>query len=104
MLGLPISGNEQDWEIELADPTRVAEWLETLQGGNLGLELRSALALLVSHSLFDPTAPELTSRPLLQHFRAILHLDPEVRARLISYWSRDDWLTESSEVRLMLGQ
>ncbi len=104
MLDLPIKGGEQDWEIELANPDRVSEWLEILRAGNLGLELRSALALLVTHSLFDPTEPEMTCPTLSQQLREILKCDPDLHARMISYWSKGDWLAESPEVRLMLGQ
>ena len=102
MLDLPVTGREQDWEIELADEARVPEWLALFRGGNLGVELRAALALLIMHSIFDPTCPELTSRTFSQQMRSALEADPEVRERMMSYWSRADWLSHSPEIRSML--
>lgn len=61
ILNLPARGHEQDWEIEMADEARVPEWLALLHNGSLGFEDRAALALLIMHSVYDPTCPELTS-------------------------------------------
>ena len=102
VLDLPATGEEQDWEIEMADEARASEWLELFRERRFEIEERAALALLITHSIYSPNCPEDTSLDLVEQMRSSLQADPEVRARLVSYWSRFGYIEESPEIRRML--
>lgn len=103
ILRLPATGREQDWEIEMADEARATEWLELFRNGQLGIEERAALALLITHSVYCPNCPEETPEHLVKLTRSALRDDLEVRRRMISYWNRGGWIEESPEIARMLG-
>ena len=89
LLSLPATGREQDWELELSDPDRLDEMLDLLDRGDLGLEERSALALLAMFSL--ESAAELNysrRRYLTRRVRQVLLRDRVVHVRMRSYWRR----------------
>lgn len=49
LLNLPASGDEQDWDIELADPARLSEFLATFRAYDLTLSVKKAfLALIIA--------------------------------------------------------
>jgi hypothetical protein len=100
LFNLPAHGGEQDWEIELADGTRIAEFLTALSAKSLDLECRSALALLVLHSLTyaEPTA---ITGEIVAEVRRVIHGDKEVYDRVLSYWS-DGFLDHEEFVRSVL--
>jgi hypothetical protein len=85
LLRLPAHGQEQDWEIELADGARLSEFLDAFEGKTLDLEGRSALALLI---LFSITYAEAEVLPeLLERTRCAIQGDATVLLRMRSYWS-----------------
>lgn len=85
LLRLPAHGQEQDWEIELADGARLSEFLDAFEGNALDFEGRSALALLI---LFSITYSEAeVPAGLLERTRRALHGDALVLRRMESYWS-----------------
>lgn len=43
LLNLPTTGKEQDWEIELADPTKIDEMLDVLELSNIDFETKVRL-------------------------------------------------------------
>lgn len=47
---LPATGQEQDWEVELADKTRIAEFLDFHEGNDLSEPCRTALMALILSS------------------------------------------------------
>jgi hypothetical protein len=85
LLRLPATGDEQDWEVELADPARIAEWLALFEAAELDLEARSALALLLLCSILhaEPAAIPADAIPRLN---AALRRDAPVGKRMRSYW------------------
>ena len=89
MMSLPATGNEQDWEIELADSDRLDEALGLLRTGGLDLEARSALALLILHSLTYHRGGDAASTLRIDEVRSALEADAPVRARMKEYWSGD---------------
>jgi hypothetical protein len=97
---LPAHGREQDWEIELADGTRIAEFLAALSDKSLDLECRSALALLILHSLTYAGTAEVTE-DMAAATKRIIHGDREVYERMLSYWS-DGFLDHENLVRSVL--
>lgn len=88
LLDLPASGHEQDWEIELADPKRIGEMLRLLGDTELNLEARSALTLLILHSLDEAAASGAKADIEAAALRDILDRAPEVRRRMRRYWDR----------------
>jgi hypothetical protein len=97
---LPAHGKEQDWEIELADGTRIPEFLSALSRERLDLECRSALALLALHSFTYPEPAVVTSE-MVASARWTIQRDGEVRDRMLSYWS-DGFLEHEGHVRAIL--
>jgi hypothetical protein len=53
LLQLPATGQEQDWEIELADSTRVQEFCQVYQTANLTQEEKFTLMALIIASYDD---------------------------------------------------
>jgi hypothetical protein len=110
MLRLPATGAEQDWEMELADPSRVDEFVALFDRLELEAEDRKALMALVlgSANAFlekegEPPATWVTIANLLADER-------ELHADTLSYWSRDDsddpeeWFPLTPYVRAVLGE
>ena len=87
LLDLPATGREQDWEIELADPAKLNRMLELLGNETLGLEERSALGLLVLHTLGEMAADVGVSSEDVSRVRWHLGLDKVVLERMRSHWS-----------------
>jgi hypothetical protein len=112
LLDLPATGQEQDWEVELADTRRVDEWLELLRQGALSLDARSALALLILHSLptgadDDPNdpLPKITTQEAhsIESMQAALLADSSVRTRLLSYCTHFGMTSDSPVIRTILA-
>lgn len=53
LLNLPARGDEQDWDIELADPARLSEFLATFKAYNLTLSVKKAFLALIIASYDD---------------------------------------------------
>lgn len=100
LFDLPVQGREQDWEIELADGNRLAEFLAVLSQKSLDVECRSALALLVLHSFTyaDPAEPTVD---MAATARRIIQNDNEIYRRMLSYWS-EGFLDHEGWVRSIL--
>lgn len=100
LLSLPVTGREQDWEIELADSTRLDEFLNLFESGRLDLEGRSALALLI---LFSITyAAEPVGDQLMDRTRHGIRKDNEVLRRMRSYW-RDGFMEHERLVQHLIA-
>jgi hypothetical protein len=101
LLKLPASGMEQDWEIEMADGNRLAEFLAVFGSANLDLECRSALGLLMLFSItYADDAP--VSADLLASVRWAIRKDREVYERMLSYWS-DGFLEHEIQIQQVLA-
>ena len=86
LMNLPATGREQDWEVELADPDRLGEFIDLLRSGVLDFEAQSALALLITctamYSRDDPPPQTLAT------INQALECQPQVLERMRSYWGR----------------
>lgn len=100
LLALPATGDEQDWEIELVDPTKVNEMFELLANGSLGLEERSALALLLTHTVDELHDDDEDTSELVPRLHSILASDNEVLRRMRFYWS---YLQQSEAIQVALA-
>lgn len=52
-LRLPATGDEQDWDVELANPKRIREFIAFYEGNILDDEVKRALMALILASLED---------------------------------------------------
>lgn len=87
LLNLDASGEEQDWEFELADPNKVNFMIDTLiKNDQMTVDDKSALSLLIIASLEEKWCidPSLSER--LKDFILFLKKNREVRKRMFFYW------------------
>jgi hypothetical protein len=94
LLGLKANGAEQDWELELADPSRLPEMVDLFERGALDLETRSALGLLVISSIEEAEIIGLTNLQLNQRFTSVLNNFKDVKSRMKCYWIINDGARE----------
>lgn len=87
LLALPATGDEQDWEIQLADPNKVEGMFDLLGDVSLGLEERSAVALLLTHTIDELYDDDEDTSDLVPRLRSILASDAKVLSRMRFYWS-----------------
>ncbi len=100
LLSLQSHGQEQDWEIELADIKRLTEFLELFESDRLDLEGRSALALLILFSITYADSP--VSEGDLNRVRQAIRNDVEVHERMRSYWS-EGFLDHEAKVQSLIA-
>jgi hypothetical protein len=81
-------GDEQDWEIELADPSKIEGMFELLADCSLGLEERSAVALLLTHTVDELWDDDEDTSDLEPRLHTLLASDREVLRRMRFYWGR----------------
>ena len=86
LLALPATGNEQDWEFELADPARIDEMLNTFESKELDLESKSALALLILSSIEEADEAGTLQRTQVMRTNHLFVSDDTVRSRMLFYW------------------
>lgn len=85
-LHLPAAGREQDWDIELADPDRVNEFVAYFESRALSKGERLALVALILSSLEDLSNREKVSLELWDRVRRLLRADPGLYADLVKQW------------------
>ncbi|MBK9946228.1 MAG: hypothetical protein IPP12_03450 [Nitrospira sp.] len=98
LLNLPASGDEQDWEIELADPSKIDQMLDAFESEGLNFECKSALALLLISSIQDAEEAGALSADQIRRTMQLLSKDGEVLSRMRFYWIE---LKMASKVRLL---
>jgi hypothetical protein len=96
--GFKTSGNEQDWEIEFADPNRVREYLQALRAETFDTDATSALILLTLHSIEEAVQTGSGMRLELKMIRNILSNDDVQQQRVSWYWSRLDAPAEIADI------
>jgi hypothetical protein len=101
LFDLPARGDEQDWEIELADGKRIPDFLAVLSEKSLDIECRSALALLTLFSFTYPEPAEVTA-DMAASARSIIQGDKAVYERMLSHWS-EGFLDHEEWVRSILS-
>ena len=96
-LNLSVTGSEQDWDIELADPTRINEFLTVFkQDSSLDSEQKYTLMALILASYEDALQE---GKPLVDNWEYIKETlkDDLTYSDLVDYWSLP---TDSNEVNL----
>lgn len=88
MFGLPASGNEQDWEVEMACAERRGEFFGVLASGSLARdpETEAAVAALFIGSADDALGLELFSTEEDAAARAFFQGRPELREKMARLW------------------
>lgn len=87
-LNLPITGYEQDWEIELANSERVTEFISVYQEQKLLLEEKKALMSLIFASYDDYLNEKgIDKDDLWLKIVPLIELDRDLFEELLSYWS-----------------
>lgn len=85
-LGIQATGREQDWEVEFADPPRIAEMLDLAEQGMLDLEARSALWLLILASFDVIFENGGANSELVARAGLLISRDPDVLFRMRFHW------------------
>ena len=85
-LRLPATGREQDWDIELADPDRVDEFVAYFESHALNEGEKHALMALILGSLEDLSNKEKVSMELWDRVKRLLRADPGLHDDLVKQW------------------
>lgn len=91
-LHLPATGREQDWDIELADPDRVDEFVSYFESHSLSEGEKQALMALILGSLEDLANREAVPSALWDRVERLLQAKPDLYSDLVAQWGpkRDD--------------
>lgn len=86
-LFLPVTGDEQDWEIELANSERVVEFVFFYQEHDLCPEEKKALMSLIFASYDDYlNINDIERDELWEEISRLVQLDKRLFSELIDYW------------------
>lgn len=88
IFSLPYSGVEQDWELEMANPDRLLEFISHYKKENLSIDKKIALMSLIvaSYNDFLDRNSSDTNR-IWDEIKSILESEIKVFSNLIAYWS-----------------
>jgi hypothetical protein len=109
MLGLSATGREQDWDLELADPSRIDEFVALYQQAQLSLTDRAALMALVLASTDDYIAAEGQPPRAWATICRLLAEEGELHEDTVARWTREgsedpaEWSTLTPYLRAGLG-
>ena len=89
-LNLPVTGFEQDWEIELANPNRINEFISFYENIKLDNKHKYALMALIIASLEDLSYIKPVEHELWEKIYKLLSDEFDMYKPLIDYWSLAD--------------
>jgi hypothetical protein len=89
-LNLPSRGDEQDWDIELADAERVSEFLDFYETNELTEEEKYALVCLMLGSYDEALRRGIAAENEWEKLKSILVNDARGFRFIIEYWSLPD--------------
>jgi len=104
-LSLRATGGEQDWEIELADPTRIGDFLTFYRGTDLTSDDKMALMCLMLASVDRYLETESGPPEQWREVEELLSKDRNLHGEAMDYWSRsgeddpDSWFQLTPFVR-----
>ena len=89
MLSLPVTGHEQDWDLEMSDPTRLSEFIALYRraGDNFEVRDKQALMALILASCQEAIQRDSIAPSVAMEIRVLLEQDFEIHRELISYWT-----------------
>jgi hypothetical protein len=83
---LPVSGDEQDWDIELADSDRVEEFLDAYDY-DFSDDVKPALMALIFASYDDYIGEHKRDISIEAKIKTIVDLDRNLFTGLLKYWA-----------------
>ncbi|MDR1504776.1 MAG: hypothetical protein LBT43_20185, partial [Prevotella sp.] len=87
-LSLPYTGTEQDWDIEMADATRINFFLHYFCNNKLSEEERFALMSLIIASYDDYLNEyEINADEIWNTIKTILEKERSLYSEIINYWA-----------------
>ena len=86
-LELPLDPYMQDWEWEVADPSRLDEFLNTYLLEALDDDERFALMEVIIQSIEDTESGEIELLPQWKFVEGLLKAAPVLHAKTVNYWS-----------------
>jgi len=87
-LSLPFVGTEQDWDIEMADPNRVKDFLEFYRQHDLSADEKVAVMALILASYDEFLSDsDLEVDGSWEEIKTILESQMTIFVELIDYWS-----------------
>ena len=96
LLHLPATGKEQDWDIELADATRLDDFLNVLDHQHLSDDQKQALMALIIASYDDFLGlGQSAFDPYRERIALHLQKNPLLYEDLLNYWAL--WGDDNSE-------
>jgi len=87
LLKLNASGNEQDWDIELADYKRVTEFIDIAYSANLSLPERYAIVQLILASYDDYITNKGNDEEIWRGIIKVLDAHFELYVDTLNYWA-----------------
>lgn len=87
LLHLPVSGKEQDWDIELSDITRLDEFLDILDHQLLIDDQKYALMALIIASYDNFDQVNSSDDPYKERIRQHLQKNLSLYEDLLNYWA-----------------
>ena len=95
---LPASGQEQDWDIEMAEAKRLNEFTDAFEI-NMPLAVKQALLSLILASYDDSLKVD---KDLDNHqwnkIKSIIDAEPNHYQQLLAYWAVDDNTTDRFDI------
>jgi hypothetical protein len=86
-LNLPATGREQDWDIELADPNRVNEFVTYFETHDLDEGKKFALMALIMGSLEEASHGKAVPPETWEKVRRLLRENLSLYADLVKIWA-----------------
>ena len=87
-LSLQITGLEQDWDVELADPKRLGEFISFYQRTALSFDEKKALMSLILASYDELLNKNGISKNELWHeIASLIRSEKELFRELLDYWA-----------------
>lgn len=100
-LSLPYTGIEQDWDIEMANPNRIDEFIEFYKESNLYDDKKEAVMSLILASYEDfLNDNDLEIDDRWDEIKSILESQRVIFVDLINYWSLCNEIDEDNLFRI----
>lgn len=106
LFSLPATGSEQDWEIELADPTRTGEFFNALEL-NIALgdkDIEAAIAALFISSADEAISSDIFPFELESKIKIFFSRHPELSSNMNQLFFRQGSVLTSAIIRSWLEQ
>jgi len=88
LFGLPASGDEQDWAVELSDKSRIMEFVDFMQKTDLLYSLRYAIMELIISSYDDYLYSESDDDlGIWNKIKELVSKDKSGYTNIIEYWA-----------------